>query len=88
MMEDINEKRWTKNLIISRDDKGKIIKNEFGKRIFTEDLITEEYLDVVKEDVLQDISYEKSSIIQQMLYHAFKRVEELEERIKKLEERK
>ena len=40
---------------------------------------------VVKEDVLCELPYNEASHEQQMLYHAFKRIEALEAQVKALE---
>lgn len=70
--------RWEKNVQKLRD--------ENDKKYIVSDLITKEYTDVVKEDVLNAVPYQKVSQVQQMIYHAFKKIEELEKRVRDLEE--
>ena len=63
------------------------VQDEFGVKSMEFTLITPEYNGVVKEDILNGMPYDESSELQQMLYHAYKKIEDLESRLKILEEK-
>ena len=64
--------KWLKNC--------KVRKDKEGRKTLEATEITQDYEDVSKEDVLNGLSYDEVSELQKMVYHCYKKIEELEKK--------
>lgn len=56
----------------------RVLRDENNKKYLETTVIDINYSEVKKEDVLNEKLYENSSELQQMIYHAYKKIEALE----------
>jgi len=70
------KQEWIKDVQITYDGDIKVV---------SKTIIDENNPSIVKEDVLNSMDYNRVSTAQQMVFHAFKKIEEVEVRIVELE---